>query len=88
MRLRSLVVAVVPRLVDLRHGAHVLVHGHSDPLRQFPREFDRKPAIQRLVKFSLVAGRGVLLAVVFFFFFESWFLPLWGVSAHQEMRAA
>ena len=62
-----LVVAVVSRLVDLRHGAHVLVHRHSDPIRQFPRQFDRAPAIQRLVKFSLGGGRGVLLAVFFFF---------------------
>ncbi len=89
MRLRSLVVAVVSRLVDLRHGAHVLVHRHSDPIRQFPRQFDRAPAIQRLVKFSLGGGRGVLLAV-FFFFFESSFLPPWVARAKvrpQMMQA-
>ena len=62
-----LVVAVVTRLVDLRHGAHVLVDGHSDLLRQFPRQLDRESSIQRLVKLGLVAGRGVLLAVLVLF---------------------
>ena len=59
--------AVVSRLVDLGDGSHVLVHRHSDPLRQFPRQFNREPSIQRLVKFSLRRGRGVLLAVLVLF---------------------
>ena len=62
-----LVVAVMPRRVDLRHGAHVLVHGHSDLLRQFPRQLHGQPPVQRLMKFRLRRGRGVLLAVLFLF---------------------
>ena len=71
--------------VDLFDGAHVLVHGHSDPLRQFPRHLDRESPVQRLVKFSLGCGRDVLLAVLFFFF-ESRFLPLLVVSTPHEVR--
>ena len=54
-------------LVDLRHGAHVLIHRYSDFIREFPRHLNREPTVQRLVKFSLGCGRDVLLAVLFLF---------------------
>ena len=57
---------ITPRRVDLFHSAHVLFH-QTDLISEFPRQFNRTPPVQRLVKFGHRCGRDVLLAVLFLF---------------------
>ena len=73
------VVGIESRGLDIFEGSHILFH-QADLLSEFMREFHVRAPIERRVKFRLGLDPCVFLAVLFFSFVKTSFLPLLGRS--------
>ena len=77
------------RRVDVGKSAHILVHGHSDLLREPRRRFNPPPAPQGFVPVILAVHRQVFLAVFVFLFLESLFVSSTSEPEyHQRQKTA